>query len=89
MTEELQPCKYCHCKKAETFKVGDLYYVRCKGTKKVKVKDPKTKEVSYITKACTSWDRYEFLGFTEKSAIENWNMRNTMTGQGYPKKKKE
>ena len=82
MNPKLLPCKYCKCDKAETFKVGDLWYVRCKGTKKVKFVDPKTKETRYVTKACTSWDKYEFLGFTEKGAIEGWNLRNTLTNQG-------
>ena len=82
MKEELIPCKYCKCNKAEVFKVGELFYVRCRGTKKVKVMDQKTKEYVYTTRACTSWDKYEFLGFTEKGAIENWNLRNTITNQG-------
>lgn len=66
MKTDLHPCRYCKCKKAETFKVGDLWYVRCLGTKKTKTS----------TKPCASWGRYEFLGLTEKAAIDNWNDRN-------------
>ena len=66
MTDKLVPCKYCKCQKAKTFKVGDLWYVRCHGIKKTKCGD----------KQCTSWAPYEFLGLKEKDAIENWNSRN-------------
>ena len=67
MTEKMVPCKYCKCQKAETFKVGDLWYVRCRGSKK-------TKDGS---KQCSSWGPYEFLGLKEKDAIDNWNERNS------------
>lgn len=77
---DLVPCRYCKCKKAETFKVGDLWYVRCRGTKKVtkKVKDKDGNEITVTeTKKCTSWNVYEFLGMREKDAAESWNSRNS------------
>ncbi|MBR5584017.1 MAG: hypothetical protein IKW21_05770 [Lachnospiraceae bacterium] len=70
MKPELVPCKFCHCKKAETYKVGDLWYVRCRGTKKGKDGE---------TIHCKRWSPYEFLGFKEEGAIEAWNTRNTLT----------
>lgn len=77
---DLVPCRYCKCKKAETFKVGDLWYVRCRGTKKVtkktKEKDGNEKIVTEIKK-CTAWNVYEFLGLKEKDAADNWNSRNS------------
>lgn len=73
MKPELVPCKFCKCKKAETFKVGDLWYVRCRGSKKRKNEE---------TVPCKRWGTYEFLGFTEKGAIEVWNTRNALTNQG-------
>ena len=82
---ELSPCRYCKCKKAETFKVGDLWYVRCRGSKKVKrvvkEKDGTEKTVTE-TKKCTAWNIYEFLGLKEIDAIENWNNRNSPNWQG-------
>lgn len=67
MKQKLKPCRYCKCQKAETFKVGDLWYVRCKGSKKGKTGD---------VKKCTAWNTYEFLGLREEDAINNWNSRN-------------
>ena len=67
MTDKLVPCKYCKCDRAETFKVGDLWYVRCCGIKKSKCGDKK----------CASWNPYEFLGLKEQDAIKNWNERNS------------
>lgn len=77
---ELAPCKYCKCNKAETFRVGDLWYVRCRGTKKVtkKVKDQDGNiTLKTETKKCSSWGTYEFLGLKEQDAIDNWNIRNS------------
>lgn len=77
---DLVPCKYCKCNKAETFRVGDLWYVRCRGTKKVtkKVKDKEGNETTVTeTKKCTSWGTYEFLGMKEKDAANAWNVRNS------------
>lgn len=76
MKEELAPCRYCKCKKAEPYKVGDLWYVRCKGTKKGKNGE---------TVRCKSWNPYEFLGFKKEGAIEAWNLRNAPTNQGVKK----
>ena len=69
---ELEPCRYCKCRCAETYKAGDLWYVRCKGTKKGK---------NGSVKKCLSWHPYEFLGLTEKDAIDNWNLRNSTNWQ--------
>lgn len=66
MKNKLAPCKHCKCSKAETFKIGDLWYVRCRGVKKTKNGD----------KPCSRWGLYEFLGLTEKDAIANWNNKN-------------
>lgn len=76
MKEELCPCRYCKCKAAETYKIEDLWYVRCRGSRKVfdKVSG------KYIKKPCNKWLQYEFLGLTEKDAIDNWNLRNTQRG---------
>lgn len=82
---DLAPCRYCKCKRAETFKAGDLWYVRCRGTKKVtkKVKDEDGNKTTITeTKKCSAWNPYEFLGLTEKSAAENWNERNSNNWQG-------
>lgn len=81
---DLVPCRYCKCKKAETFKVGDLWYVRCRGTKKTpkKVKDKDGNETIVMeTKKCTSWPTYEFLGLKEQDAANNWNSRNLGTNK--------
>lgn len=77
MKPELIECKYCHCKRAETYKVDGLWYVRCRGVKKCKNGE---------TKPCSMWPQYEFLGLKEKDAIESWNIRNTTAGKGYKKK---
>ena len=74
--KELLPCKFCKCNKAEVYKVGDLYYVRCRGTKKDK---------NGATTPCKRWGRYEFLGFREEGAIDAWNLRNTVNNQGVKK----
>lgn len=96
MNEKLIKCKYCKCDAAETYKVDDLWYVRCRGIRRVRVIEEvvdketgeKKKKVRYETRRCNKWNPYEFLGLTEKSAIESWNLRNIMTGQGYPNKRK-
>ena len=61
---ELAKCRYCKCRAAETYKVGDLWYVRCKGTKKCTRKN-KDGVVETFYKKCDSWGPYEFLGLKE------------------------
>ena len=79
MEKELCACRYCKCKAAETFKVEGLYYVRCKGTRKVTKTLKKNGEPYKVieTKKCNAWAPYEFLGITEQAAIDNWNDRNS------------
>jgi len=80
MNEELKPCRYCKCSKAEPYRVGDLWYVRCRGSKKAtrKITDEEgNQKVETYYKKCDSWNAYEFLGLTKKAAIENWNLRNS------------
>lgn len=79
MKEELEPCRYCKCKAAETYKVDGLWYVRCRGVRKVTKTLKKDGEPYKVTetKKCAAWSPYEFLGLTEKAAIENWNLRNS------------
>lgn len=76
MEKELCACRYCKCQAAETYKVGDLWYVRCKGTKKCTRKN-KDGVVETFYKKCDSWAPYEFLGLKEQDAIDNWNERNS------------
>lgn len=84
---ELIPCRYCKCKKAETYKANDLWYVRCKGTRKVKIKVDGVEQT--ITKRCTAWHPYEFLGLKEEAAIQNWNTRNAPVNKGNKNENKE
>lgn len=80
MKEGLVPCRYCKCKAAEPYSVDGLYYVRCKGTRKInkKIKN-KDGTITHITetKKCAAWSPYEFLGTSAKAAINNWNERNS------------
>lgn len=73
---ELVPCRYCKQQKAETFRANDLWYVRCKGNKKMKRTNKDGVEEVYW-KPCSYWGKYEFLGLNEKAAIDNWNTRNS------------
>lgn len=79
MEKDLVPCRYCKQKAAEVFKVDGLYYVRCRGTRKVTKTLKKNGEPYKATenKKCAAWSPYEFLGLTEQSAINNWNLRNS------------
>lgn len=79
MKEDLVPCRYCKCKAAETYSVDGLWYVRCRGVRKV-TKTLRKDGVPYKvteTKKCSAWSPYSFLGLKEQNAIDNWNERNT------------
>lgn len=77
---KLEPCKKCGCT-PKVVCIDGLYYVQCSGRLKKNKTLPSGETQDYMVN-CDKWRPYEFLGTTEKRAIENWNVANT-TGRLY------
>lgn len=69
IAEGAVPCKKCGGHPVIE-KINDLYYVQCRG---------KYTNQYGETRSCDRWLPYQFLGLSEKSAVENWNCFNDKT----------
>lgn len=80
--EKAVPCKRCGSYPT-IVKINDMYYAQCFGhfDKKTSVLNKKTNEMEtrLIPVKCTRWGPYNFLGFTRKAALRNWNDANSKT----------
>ena len=54
--------------------------VKCRGENKPYI--VKVENMYYVRCPCGKWDRYTFLGLTQKSAWESWNAMNRPIQRG-------
>lgn len=68
----------------------DLVLIPCCKCGKIPTIKKETGGLYYVICSCRNWDRYEFLGVSEKGVIERWNEGNRpILRKGNPRYKDE